>query len=92
MAEQSTEQKPNNKRRGKWNIVAILKAVWKQHKREKPLGKAPSFRQSFIAIIKTSCEYQPAGIFYLSSDLSVLYLNLGLNVLLIFIPLSVRVF
>ncbi len=76
MAEQSREQKFNiNKQWRRWNIVVILKDVWKQHKRVKPLGEAPSFRQSFIAIIKTSCEYPPAGILYLPSDLSVLYLN-----------------
>jgi hypothetical protein len=33
-----------------------LKELWMQHKRKKPLGKAPGVRQSVMAIIKTSCE------------------------------------
>ncbi|KAN0103667.1 Sodium/calcium exchanger domain containing protein [Russula decolorans] len=55
MAGLSTEPKSNVRRR-RWNrnIVAIFKDLWTQHKREKPLRKAPGVRESVIAIIKSS--------------------------------------
>lgn len=48
-----------NIRKRQWNrnIVAILKNVkdlWRQHRGEKPLGKAPGVRESIITIIKAS--------------------------------------
>ncbi|KAN0120701.1 calcium/proton exchanger [Russula decolorans] len=55
MTEPSTEPKSNiRKWRWNWNIVAIFKDMWRQHRREKPLGEAPGVRKSVIAIFKTS--------------------------------------
>jgi hypothetical protein len=89
MDQPSTEQKSNVRGTRRWNILASFKELWRQHRREKPLGKAPGVRQSIITIFKTSCEQHPPAVtLFPPSDL----FELGLNVLLIFIPLSVRVF
>jgi len=73
MAEPSTEPKPNiHKQRWNWNIVAIFKDMWRQHKRTKPLGEAPGVRGSIFAIIKTSREYPTADTPYLPTDLFML--------------------
>lgn len=47
-----TEPKSEIRKR-RWSWVVIKEAL-KEHKRERPLGKAPSVRESVIAIIKTS--------------------------------------
>jgi hypothetical protein len=92
MDQPSTEPKSKAKSitRTRWyNFPALFKDLWDQHRRKKPLGEAPGVRESIIAIFKTSCEHHPpADTPFTASDISVP----GLNVLLIFIPLSVRVF
>lgn len=62
IAEPSTEPESNSrKRRSNWNIVAIFKDTWEQHRRKKPLGEAPGVHQSVVvARFKTSCEYPTA--------------------------------
>jgi hypothetical protein len=73
MAEPSTEPISDiHKRRWNWNIVTIFKDMWRQHKREKPLGAAPGVRESISAIIKTSREYPTVDTLYLPTDLSML--------------------
>jgi hypothetical protein len=72
MAEPSTEPKSNTcERRWNWDIVAIFIDLWRQHNREKPLGKAPGVREFVIAISKT-CKYPTAGTVYLPTGLSML--------------------
>jgi hypothetical protein len=73
MAELSIEPKSNIRiRQWRWNVVAFFKDWWRQHKRKKPLGRAPGVRKSVIAIIKMSCEYPTADTLYLPTDLSML--------------------
>jgi hypothetical protein len=67
-----------------------LKIFWMRHKRMKPLGKAPDFRRSIIAIIKTSSE--PLRPLAPRTQLTNFGgHHLGMNMLLVFIPLSVSV-
>lgn len=75
IAEPSSEPKSNIRERlgrWSWNIVVILKDMWRQHKRVKPLGKGPGVRRSIIAIMKTSCEYPTVDTLYPPTDLSML--------------------
>lgn len=61
MAESSAEPRSNiRKRRWNRNIAAIFEDLWRQHKRERPLLRAPGVRESFIAIVKASCKYLTA--------------------------------
>ena len=64
---------------------------WEAHegnKRRTPLGEAPSVSQSLRAIVKLSCKHLPSvALPFLDGRWS----DLGSNVLLIFIPLSVSV-
>lgn len=68
----------------------MFKNFWKVHKRKSPLLKEPSVRESVIAIVKASCEYLTARTLYHLTDPLDALTTLGLNALLIFIPLSVR--
>ena len=43
----------------RWNFLVILRDVWRQHQREKPLGAAPSVYESIVTILKSSCEHHP---------------------------------
>jgi hypothetical protein len=92
MDEEQPEAETKSKLYRGCNIPAMIKALWKRHRRSKPLKEAPGFRASFLTIVKTSCEHQ-ALLGLLAVGLVLTFLvgpNLGLNVLLIFIPLSVR--
>jgi hypothetical protein len=80
---------PNsNIRTRRWH--SLFRAAYTYHKRKKPLGEGPGICDSIIAIFKYSCERHPLG----STSFSPFRgpSELGLNVLLIFMPLSVRVF
>ena len=73
-----------------WDKICVnFKHLGDLHKRERPLGEPPSVGQSILAIIRTSCE--PLILWHLHLHLTLRWSDLGLNVLLIFIPLSVSV-
>jgi hypothetical protein len=56
IAKPSTEPKSNICKRRWDHIVAILKGLWRQHRRKTPLRKRPNVWESVIAIIKSSRE------------------------------------
>jgi hypothetical protein len=65
-------EKSSSVRTRRWNFLATLRDVWRQHQREKPLGAAPSVSASIVAILKASCEHHPpAGIYLLTFPWSI---------------------
>lgn len=90
--EPQIEEKPpsESKPKLKWTFSGIIEHLRERH-RVKQLEGVPGIRESILAILKTSCKsFTSCRRLASPLCLMVLWSAPGLNVLLIFIPLSVR--
>ena len=87
--EKPTSDEEETSAKWKWSFSGITQELRRRHGLRKVSG-VPGVRQSILAILKTSCETFLCQL--LSPRLIVWWSDPGLNALLIFIPLSVRIF